>query len=64
MEWKTLIFLKMHKKMLIPMRVNYYPIGCQPDKVMDMSQHSDRSFITMLLQDNDVKGLQIRHDSR
>lgn len=54
--------LELHMEMLVPMRVNYYPIRCQPDKVMDLSQHSDTSSITILLQDDGVDGLQINHN--
>ena len=53
---------ELHKEMQISMRVNYYPVCCEPEKVMGMSPHSDATTITILLQDNDVNGLQIRHD--
>uniref|UniRef100_A0A0D3B2M8 Fe2OG dioxygenase domain-containing protein n=2 Tax=Brassica oleracea var. oleracea TaxID=109376 RepID=A0A0D3B2M8_BRAOL len=39
---------------------NYYPPCPQPDLTMGISQHSDNSFLTILLQDN-IGGLQILH---
>lgn len=51
---------ELHKEMQISMRVNYYPVCCEPDNVMGMSPHSDATTISILLQDNN--GLQIRHN--
>lgn len=53
---------ELHKEMQISMRVNYYPVCYEPEKVMGMSPHSDATTITILLQDNNVNGLQIRHN--
>ncbi|KAG0478724.1 hypothetical protein HPP92_013443 [Vanilla planifolia] len=43
------------------MRVNYYPKCPQPDLTLGLSSHSDPGGITLLLPDNKVKGLQVRH---
>ncbi|KAI0526866.1 hypothetical protein KFK09_002459 [Dendrobium nobile] len=43
------------------MRVNYYPTCPQPDLTLGLSSHSDPGGITVLLPDDKVKGLQIRH---
>lgn len=59
MEKHTL--LAMHKEMLQALRVNYYPPCSMPDKVLGLSTHSDTSTITILMQDDNVSGLQIRH---
>ena len=52
---------KMHKEMLQGLRVNYYPPCSMPDNVLGLSPHSDTSSITILMQDDNVSGLQIRH---
>lgn len=44
------------------LRVNYYPACCRPDDVLGISPHSDRSTITILMQEEDIKGLQIKHN--
>ncbi|KAF3449159.1 hypothetical protein FNV43_RR09887 [Rhamnella rubrinervis] len=59
MEKRTL--QKMHKEMLQALRVNYYPQCPMPDNVLGLSPHSDTSSITILMQDDNVSGLQIRH---
>ncbi|KAL9437996.1 hypothetical protein AB3S75_023792 [Citrus x aurantiifolia] len=41
------------------MRINYYPPCPQPEKVMGLSPHSDAAALTILLQLNEVEGLQI-----
>ncbi|XP_073157115.1 jasmonate-induced oxygenase 1-like [Henckelia pumila] len=43
------------------MRVNYYPKCPQPDLTLGLSPHSDPGGMTLLLPDNDVSGLQVRH---
>jgi isopenicillin N synthase-like dioxygenase len=40
------------------MRMNYYPPCPQPEKVVSLTPHSDGSALTILLQLNDVQGLQ------
>ncbi|KAF4369776.1 hypothetical protein F8388_011042 [Cannabis sativa] len=59
MEKGSLIGL--HKELVQAMRVNYYPPCQTPEKVLGISPHSDTSTITILTQDGDVTGLQIRH---
>ncbi|KAK2368270.1 protein SRG1 [Trifolium repens] len=44
------------------MRMNYYPPCPQPEKVIGLTPHSDGSALTILLQLNDVQGLQVRKD--
>ncbi|CAK7325354.1 unnamed protein product [Dovyalis caffra] len=43
---------------------NYYPSCPEPDLTLGMPPHSDYGFLTLLLQDQEVKGLQIQHDGR
>ncbi|XP_047320992.1 protein SRG1-like [Impatiens glandulifera] len=43
------------------MRMNYYPTCSKPELVLGVSPHSDASSITLLLQDDDITGLQVRH---
>ncbi|XP_057422254.1 protein SRG1-like [Lotus japonicus] len=44
------------------MRMNYYPPCLQPEKVIGLTPHSDGAGLTILLQVNEVEGLQIRKD--
>ncbi|XP_057982003.1 protein SRG1-like isoform X2 [Malania oleifera] len=44
------------------MRMNYYPRCPQPEQVNGISPHSDAVGLTILLQVNEVEGLQIRKD--
>jgi isopenicillin N synthase-like dioxygenase len=43
-------------------RMNYYPPCPQPELVMGLNPHSDSGGLTILLQANEVEGLQIRID--
>ncbi|KAK1262706.1 S-norcoclaurine synthase 1 [Acorus gramineus] len=43
-------------------RINYYPPCPQADKTLGLSPHSDVSGLTILLQINEVQGLQIKKD--
>lgn len=46
-------------------RMNYYPPCPQPDKVIGLSPHTDATIlITILLQLNEIEGLQINKDSK
>ncbi|KAK9126997.1 hypothetical protein Scep_015843 [Stephania cephalantha] len=54
--------LGMHKEIMQALRLNYYPPCSKPDQVIGLSPHSDTSTISILMQDEDVTGLQIRHD--
>ncbi|KEH27885.1 putative codeine 3-O-demethylase [Medicago truncatula] len=44
------------------MRMNYYPPCPQPDKVIGLNPHSDGTALTILLQLNEIEGLQIKKD--
>ncbi|KAK7319165.1 hypothetical protein RJT34_03883 [Clitoria ternatea] len=44
------------------MRMNYYPPCPQPELVMGLNPHSDGGGLTILLQANEVEGLQIKKD--
>ncbi|KAJ9135941.1 hypothetical protein P3X46_033061 [Hevea brasiliensis] len=44
------------------MRMNYYPPCPQPDLVIGLSAHSDAVALTILLQVNEMEGLQIKKD--
>ncbi|KAM3284786.1 protein SRG1-like [Capsicum chacoense] len=44
------------------MRMNYYPPCPQPDKVIGLTSHSDAAALTILLQINQMEGLQINKD--
>ncbi|GFQ01781.1 protein srg1 [Phtheirospermum japonicum] len=45
-------------------RFNYYPPCSRPDLVLGLKPHADGSGITILLQDKEVKGLQILKDDK
>ncbi|XP_057968837.1 codeine O-demethylase-like [Malania oleifera] len=45
-------------------RFNFYPSCVRPDLVLGIKPHSDRSGITILLQDKEVEGLQFFKDDR
>ncbi|CAK9179612.1 unnamed protein product [Ilex paraguariensis] len=44
------------------MRMNYYPPCPQPELVMGLTPHSDAVGLTILLQVNEIEGLQIKKD--
>ncbi|KAF2287654.1 hypothetical protein GH714_002138 [Hevea brasiliensis] len=44
------------------MRMNYYPPCPEPNKVIGLTPHSDATGLTILLQVNEVEGLQIKKD--
>ena len=44
------------------MRMNYYPPCPQPELVIGLTPHSDAGGLTILLQLNEVEGLQIKKD--
>lgn len=46
------------------MRMNYYPRCPEPEKVIGLSPHSDGGGLTILLQVNEVEGLQIRKEGK
>ncbi|XVF34555.1 hypothetical protein REPUB_Repub18cG0069000 [Reevesia pubescens] len=49
---------------VMQVRFNFYPPCSRPDKVLGVKPHSDRSGVTVLLQDEEVEGLQIVKDER
>ncbi|XWS73002.1 hypothetical protein CRYUN_Cryun02cG0088400 [Craigia yunnanensis] len=49
---------------VMQVRFNFYPPCSKPDKVLGVKPHSDRSGMTVLLQDEEVEGLQIVKDER
>ncbi|XP_057415549.1 oxoglutarate-dependent flavonoid 7-O-demethylase 1-like isoform X1 [Lotus japonicus] len=46
------------------MRMNYYPPCPQPELVMGLNPHSDGGALTIVLQANEVEGLQIKKDEQ
>lgn len=46
------------------MRMNFYPPCPQPENVIGLNPHSDAGALTILLQANDIEGLQIRKDGQ
>ncbi|KAF3625043.1 hypothetical protein FXO38_29931 [Capsicum annuum] len=55
---------EMHGEMKHAVRMNYYPPCPNPDLVLGIGPHSDATSITLLLQDDDVTGLQINHKQK
>lgn len=49
---------------ILSTRMNYYPPCPQPELVIGLNNHSDASGITILLQVNEMEGLQIRKDGK
>ena len=45
-------------------RFNFYPRCSRPDLVLGVKPHTDRSGITVLLQDKEVEGLQVLIDEK
>ncbi|KAM0071540.1 putative thebaine 6-O-demethylase [Helianthus debilis subsp. tardiflorus] len=43
-------------------RMTYYPPCPEPDRVVGLTPHSDATGLTILLQINDVGGLQVKKD--
>lgn len=43
-------------------RINYYPPCPKPEQVIGLNSHSDGTALTILLQVNEIQGLQIRKD--
>ncbi|OMO96757.1 Oxoglutarate/iron-dependent dioxygenase [Corchorus olitorius] len=53
--------IKLQGELKQGIRMNYYPTCSRPDLVLGMSPHSDGGALTLLLQDDQVTGLQIKH---
>ncbi|KAF5482257.1 hypothetical protein F2P56_002842 [Juglans regia] len=49
---------------LMQTRFNYYPPCSRPDQVLGLKPHTDKSGITVLLQDGEVEGLQVFIEDR
>ncbi|KAK6236130.1 hypothetical protein SCA6_011467 [Theobroma cacao] len=49
---------------LMQARFNFYPSCSRPDLVLGVKPHTDRSGITVLLQDREVEGLQVLVDDK
>ncbi|GAV82088.1 2OG-FeII_Oxy domain-containing protein/DIOX_N domain-containing protein [Cephalotus follicularis] len=49
---------------VMQVRFNFYPPCSRPDQVLGVKPHSDRSGVTVLLQDEEVEGLQIIEDDK
>ncbi len=49
---------------IMKVRFNFYPPCSRPDMVLGVKAHSDRSGTTILLQDDEVEGLQIFKDDK
>ncbi|XP_020239834.1 codeine O-demethylase isoform X2 [Cajanus cajan] len=45
-------------------KINYYPPCPQPENVLGLKSHTDASALTILLQANEVEGLQIKKDGK
>ncbi|KAL3840737.1 hypothetical protein ACJIZ3_025328 [Penstemon smallii] len=45
-------------------RFNYYPPCSRPDQVLGLKPHADGSGITILLQDKQLQGLQVKKDDK
>ena len=45
-------------------RMNYYPPCLQPEQVVGHNSHCDASALTVLLQINEMDGLQIKKDGK
>ncbi|CAI9095463.1 OLC1v1031419C1 [Oldenlandia corymbosa var. corymbosa] len=57
-------FMDMHQEMTQAIRMNYYPPCPQADKVVGFTPHSDGSQLTLLVQVNEVEGLQICNNGK
>lgn len=57
-------FLHLFKNGVQSVRMNYYPPCPRADEVLGLSPHSDAVGLTLLLQVNQVQGLQIRRNGR
>jgi len=56
--------MNIFREQLQAMRFNYYPPCPKSNKVLAHSPHSDATLLTILLQINDVTGLQIKRNGR
>ncbi|KAM5560175.1 2-oxoglutarate-dependent dioxygenase 11-like [Rosa sericea] len=54
------VLLGLHQDLAAALRINYIPPCSMPDKVLGLSAHADAGTITVLMQEDNVIGLQIR----
>lgn len=57
-------FVDMYQENTQVIRMNYYPPCSQADKVIGVSPHSDIGLLTLLVQANEVEGLQINKNGK
>ncbi|XP_028758709.1 protein SRG1-like [Neltuma alba] len=62
LKMESMEMRELFKEGMQSMRMNYYPPCPQPHKVIGLTPHSDAVGLTILLQLNEVEGLQIRKD--
>ncbi|KAI3691734.1 hypothetical protein L6452_31536 [Arctium lappa] len=55
---------KLYENCTQGIRMNYYPPCPEADKVLGLAPHSDASGLTLLVQVNEVQGLQIKKNSK
>ncbi|XP_057767954.1 protein SRG1-like [Salvia miltiorrhiza] len=55
---------KFGEQQMMYARFNYYPPCSKPDQVLGLKPHADGSAMTILLQDRDVRGLQLLKDNQ
>ncbi|KAM7493978.1 hypothetical protein LguiB_028587 [Lonicera macranthoides] len=58
------IFDTMFGNCIQGIRMNYYPPCAQPNKVLGLTPHSDATGLTLLIQVNEVEGLQINKNGK
>ncbi|KAI3691733.1 hypothetical protein L6452_31535 [Arctium lappa] len=55
---------KLYENCIQSIRMNYYPPCLEADKVLGLAPHSDATGLTLLVQVNEVQGLQIKKNSK
>ncbi|KAL6138756.1 hypothetical protein ACLB2K_064035 [Fragaria x ananassa] len=56
--------LGLHQELVQPLSVAYYPQCSMPDKVLGLSAHSDKGTLAIVMQEDDMTGLQIKHNGK
>ncbi|KAM5560169.1 protein SRG1-like [Rosa sericea] len=56
--------LGLHQELVQPLSVAYYPQCSMPEKVLGLSAHSDKGSLAIVMQEDDVMGLQIKHNGK
>lgn len=56
------VLLELHQELNQFLSVGYYPSCSMPDKVLGASPHADKDTITILMQDDNLTGLQVKQD--